>query len=71
MPGTGGVAMSKATPFPPAAPIDPTGPTIAPVASASPTDAELALIASAWPTLPPAIRAGIVAMVRVGIDGGV
>jgi hypothetical protein len=32
----------------------------------TPTDPELRAIMAAWPTLPPAIRAGIVAMVKVG-----
>lgn len=39
---------------------DPIAPATPP---ATPTDPELAAVAAAWPTLPPAIRAGIVAMV--------
>ena len=35
-----------------------------------PTDPELAAIAAAWPDLPPAIRAGIVAMVKAARPGG-
>jgi hypothetical protein len=31
---------------------------------ATPTDPELAAVVAAWPDLPPAIRAGIVAMVK-------
>jgi hypothetical protein len=30
------------------------------------TDPELAAVMAAWPTLPPAIRAGIMALVKVG-----
>ena len=33
----------------------------------SPTDADLALIAAGWPSLPEAMRAGIVAMVRAAV----
>jgi integrase len=35
-----------------------------PTPPAKPTDPELAAVAAAWPDLPPAVRAGIVAMVR-------
>lgn len=42
----------------PAAPIDPAK------APTMPSDPDLAAVASAWPLLPPAVRAGIVAMVR-------
>lgn len=31
-----------------------------------PLDPELAAVAAAWPELPPALRAGIVAMVKAG-----
>lgn len=31
---------------------------------ATPTDPELAAVVAAWPALPPAIRAGVVALVR-------
>jgi len=35
--------------------------------SLTPTDPELAMILAAWSTLPPAIRAGIAAMVKVAM----
>jgi len=43
-----------------------TGPDSGPkVLPPTPTDPELAAVLAAWPTLPPAIRAGMLAMVRV------
>ena len=35
-----------------------------PTAPPKPTDPELAAVVAAWPDLPPALRAGIVAMVK-------
>ena len=35
-----------------------------PTISTVPTDPKLAAIVAAWPTLPPAIRAGVMAMVK-------
>jgi hypothetical protein len=40
------------------------GPGAAPAQRAAPDDPELAALVAAWPTLPEAIRAGILAMVR-------
>ena len=34
------------------------------------TDPDLAQVAAAWPTLPPALRAGILAMVKAAKGGG-
>ena len=39
-----------------------------PAPKASPTDPDLAAVVAAWPTLPEALRAGIVAMVRAAGD---
>lgn len=36
----------------------------------APTDPELAAVVTAWPDLPPAIRAGIVALVKAGTPTG-
>ncbi|MFM9957260.1 MAG: hypothetical protein ACKVZJ_04225 [Phycisphaerales bacterium] len=47
----------------PATTPDPAQPGI-PTAPLSPSDPELAAVVAAWPDLPPAIRAGIVAMVK-------
>ena len=41
---------------------DPTGP-------ATPTDPDLSAVIAAWHTLPPALRAGIAAMVRAAARG--
>lgn len=52
---------------PPASQPPALAPTTAPVAPqtpANPADPELAVLVEAWPTLPQAIRAGILAMVR-------
>ena len=40
------------------------GPPTPPATPPKPTDPELAAVVAAWPDLPPAIRAGIAAMVR-------
>jgi hypothetical protein len=40
------------------------GPPTPPATPPKPTDPELAAVVAAWPDLPPAIRAGIVAMVK-------
>jgi len=47
------------------------GPPRPPATPPKPTDPELAAVAAAWPDLPPAIRAGIVAMVKAAGGGGV
>ena len=41
-----------------------------PATPPKPTDPELAAVVAAWPDLPPAIRAGIVAMVGASGGGG-
>jgi len=41
-------------------------PTPPPTPPATPTDPELAAVFAAWADLPPAIRAGVVALVRAG-----
>ena len=38
---------------------------------ALPTDPDLAAVVAAWPGLPPAIRAGVLALVRAGGAGTV
>jgi hypothetical protein len=38
--------------------------------SAAPTDPDLAAVIAAWPTLPPAMRAGVVAMVKAAAEPG-
>ncbi len=38
---------------------------------AAPIDSDLACVIAAWPTLPPAIQAGILAMVRAAESGDV
>lgn len=40
------------------------GPATPPAKPTPPTDPELAAVVRAWPTIPQAVRAGIVAMVR-------
>lgn len=44
---------------------------VPPSAPQPPTDPELAAVMAAWPTLPPVIRAGIMAMVRTSAPGSV
>jgi hypothetical protein len=34
-----------------------------------PTDPDLSAVVAAWPTLPPAIRAGVLALVKAGTTG--
>jgi len=46
------------------------GPPTPPATPPEPTDPELAAVAAAWPGLPPALRAGIAAMVKAATGGG-